>query len=122
MGTLDDFLSRPDALYCVSDLLPQATAERALNLIRQDLDVPLDLSQRNETQNKIASEVDTEPLAAPEEILQPLVKRVVPDPAPKKQSEATVNHDMLAALTRNRSDDEASRSGVGEKRSAKPDP
>jgi ABC-2 type transport system ATP-binding protein len=123
MGTLDDFLSRPDALYCVSDLLPQATAERALDLIRQDLDVPHDLSQRsNETQNKIASEAESKPLSAPEEILEPLVKGVVPDPAPKKQSEATVNHDMLAALTRNPSDDEASRSGVGEKSPAKPDP
>ena len=123
MGTLDDFLARPDALYSVSDLLPQGTAERALDLIRQDLDVPHDLSQRsNETQNKIASEAESKPLSAPEEILETLVKRVVPDPAPKKQSEATVNHDMLAALTRNPSHDEASRSGVGEESPAKPDP
>src|SRR5258708_31469127 len=44
MGTLPDFLARGDALYCVSDLLLQGTAERALNLIRQDLGVPEDLS------------------------------------------------------------------------------
>jgi ABC-2 type transport system ATP-binding protein len=119
MGTLHDFLARGDALYCVSDLLPQATAERALNLIRQDLDVPDDLTQTSiETQNTNTPEADTKALSAPEEILQPLVKRFEPDPAPKKQSDPTVNHEMLAALTRNPSNEDE----VGEEGPAKPDP
>jgi ABC-2 type transport system ATP-binding protein len=123
VGSLHDFLARDDALYCVSDLLPQATAERALNLIRQDLGVPLDLSQTSiETQKTNAPETSSKALSTPEGILQPLVKRVESDPAPKVQSVATVNHELLAALTRNPSDDEPSRSGVGEKSPAKPDP
>jgi len=121
MGTLRDFLARGDALYCVSDLLPQATAERALNLIRQDLGVPEDLSQTIiETQSANASETSTRALSTPEGILQPLVQRVEPDPAPKAQSESKVNHELLAALTRNPS--EPLRNQAGEKSPAKQDP
>jgi ABC-2 type transport system ATP-binding protein len=121
MGTLHDFLARGDALYCVSDLLPQATAERALSLIRQDLGVPADLSQTIiETRKTDAPETSTKALSTPEGILQPLVQRVEPDPAPKAQSEAKVNHELLAALTRNPS--EPLRNEAGEKSPAKPDP
>ena len=123
VGTLHDFLARDDALYCVSDVVPQATAERALNLIRQDLGVPDDLNQTSiETQKTNAPETNAKALSTPEGILQPLVKRVEPDPAPKVQSEAKVNHELLAALSRNRSNDERLRSEVGEKSPAKPDP
>jgi ABC-2 type transport system ATP-binding protein len=120
MGTLHDFLARPDALYCVSDLLPQATAERARNLIRQDLGVPDDLCRTSiEIQRTNESETNTRALSTPEGILQPLVQRVEPDPAPKAQSEAKVNHELLAALTRNPS--EPLRNEAGEKSPAKPD-
>jgi ABC-2 type transport system ATP-binding protein len=120
MGTLHDFLARGDALYCVSDLLPQATAERALNLIRQELGVPDDPDQTIvETQRTNTSETSTRVLSTPEGILQPLVKIVEPDPAPKLQAEAKVNHELLAALTRNPS--KPSRSEVAEKSPAKPD-
>ena len=123
MGTLHDFLARADALYCISDLLPQTTAERALNLIRRDLRVPDDLSQTIiKAQNENESETSTKALSTPEGILQPLVKRVEPDPGPKVQYDATVNHELLAALTRNPSNDEPSRSEAGERSPAKPDP
>ena len=122
MGTLHDFLARGDALYCVSDLLPQTTAERALNLIRLDLGVPGDLDQSLVETQTIASETSTSELSTPEGILQPLVKGVEPDPAPKVQSEVTVNHELLAALTRNPPDGGRSRSEVGEKSPTKPDP
>ncbi len=121
MGTLHDFLGRDDALYCVSDVVPQATAERALNLIRQDLGVPDDLNQTSiETQKTNAPETSAKALSTPEGILQPLVQRVDPDPTPKAQSEAKVNHELLAALTRNPS--EPLRNEVGEKSPVKPDP
>ncbi len=123
MGTLHDFLARPDALYCVSDLLPQTTAERALNLILEDLDVPRELNQISiEAQSANATETSAKPLSTPEGILQPLVKRVEPDTVPKAQSEPTVNHELLAALTRNSSEEGTSRGEVGEKSTATPDP
>jgi len=67
------------------------------------------------------SETSTKAPSTPEGILQPLAKGVEPDPAPKMQSDATVNHELLAALTRNPSNDEPSRSEAGEKSPAKPD-
>ena len=45
VGTLQDFLMTPKGLSYVSDLLPQATQERVLNLIRHDLGLPEKLSQ-----------------------------------------------------------------------------
>ncbi len=122
-GTLRDFLARSDALYCVSDLLPQATAARALNLIRQDLGVPDKLSQTSiETQNTDVSDTGNQAVSTPDRVLQPLAKRVEPDPAPQVQPAAPVNHEMLAALTRNPSSDSRPRTDVGEKNPAKPDP
>jgi ABC-2 type transport system ATP-binding protein len=121
MGTLQDFLERRDALYCISDLLPHPTAGRALNLIRRDLGVPDDLDQTiTKTRSTNAAETSAQPLSTPEGILQPLVKRVEPDPAPKVPSGAKVNHELLAALTRN--PPEPSRSEVGENSPSKPDP
>ena len=109
LGTLQDFLARPDALYCVSDLLPQATAERALDLIRQDLEMPSGLSQTSiEARKTNTSETTANALSSPEGILQPLAKRADPSPDAKLQSEATVNHELLAALTRNPTDDKPS--------------
>ncbi len=123
IGTLHDFLQRRDALYYVSDLLPQATAERAVKLIRQDLDIRDDLSEKAvETQNAIASETGYKALPALERVLQPLVERVEPGPNLKVQADPTVNHELLAALTRNPSTALPTDSEVGEKGLAKPDP
>jgi ABC-2 type transport system ATP-binding protein len=123
IGTLQDLLTTRDGLHYVSDLLSQATAERALNLIRQDLEVPVHLNQRSiETQNTSAPETGRTEGSTPGGILLPLVKSPAPDPSPKLQSEATVNHEMLAALTRNPSDDSSAHKEVAENTPTKPDP
>jgi len=122
-GTLRDLLATRDGLYYVSDLVSQETAERALELIRQDLGIADELGHTSiETQNPNASETESKLLSTPEGGLQPLVKRVELGPATKVQSETTVNHKMLAALTRNPSDELPLRSEAEEKSPAKPDP
>lgn len=122
-GTLHDILARGDALYCVSDLLPQATAQRALNLIRQDLGLPGALGQTTiETQKTNAPETSAQALSTPEGMLQSLVRRLQPEPAQTVRSETTVNHELLAALTRNPSDQQPSPSEVAEKSPANPEP
>jgi ABC-2 type transport system ATP-binding protein len=122
IGTLPDLLATRAGLHYVSELLPQATAERVLNAIRQDLGVPHHPGQTSiETQN--ANKMNAVP--TPDGVLLPLVKKVGPDPAKplsSVQSEPKVNHEMLAALTSNPTDDSRSRSEAGENTTAKPDP
>lgn len=118
IGTLQDLLATRAGLHYVSELLSQATAERALNVIRQDLGVPHHPGQTSiETQNP------NETVPTPDGVLLPLVKEAESDPAKplsSVQSEPTVNHDMLAALTRNPTDSSRSRSEAAEKTTAKP--
>ena len=128
IGTLQALLATRDGLYYVSNLLPQATAERALNLIRQDLGIPGDLSQTSvETQIANASKTEMKVVPTPDGVLLPLVnaKKLAADaanPPSDAPSETTVNHDMLAALTRNATDASPSPGDVAEKTSAKPAP
>jgi len=122
IGTLRAFLAAPEGLAYLSDLLPQATAERALDVIRHDLATSAHLSQTKvENQQANASETAAKEHTTPEGILLPFVKKVQLDSAPKVQSETPVNHEMLAALTRNPAVDVPSPTEVSEKRTA-PDP
>jgi len=120
IGTLQDLLATRAGLHYVSELLSQVTAERALNVIRRDLGVPHHLSQTS-TEAQNANEMKAAP--TPDGVLLPLVKKVGPDtakPLSSVQCEPAVNHDMLAALTRNPTDGSRTGSEIEEKTTAKP--
>ena len=123
IGTLRDLLATRAGLHYVSDLLPQVTAEGALELIRKDLDVRADPSQTGlEAPHATAPQTGAKAHPTPDGILRPLVKRGEPEVAPKVKSGPTVNHEMLAALTRKPSDDLPSRGEGGGNTQVKPDP
>ncbi|HZR18860.1 MAG TPA: ATP-binding cassette domain-containing protein [Verrucomicrobiae bacterium] len=119
-GSLHDLLARRDSLYCVSDLLPEATAQRALDLVRQDLEIADELGQeRLEVAKSNPAEIADHTPCAGHEILQPLLNKVAPLPARTERPNPTVNHEMLAALTRNPSPDEIAADEVGKGEPAK---
>jgi hypothetical protein len=91
-GTLDELLASPDAIRFTASLLPKATAERLLKIIREDVcsqnpEQPLQISP---TENPM------------EKILTSLTNATESKPSSPSADNSTdqVNHDKLAQLTK----------------------
>jgi ABC-type multidrug transport system ATPase subunit len=108
IGTLQELLATPGILRCIGDMLPQTTAERVLQIIRQDLDAPYfpdKISMEPLKENSLSE--STKPTAglsdkaraASDALLAPLMKVAAPSPTAANES-IEINHDLLAALTR----------------------
>lgn len=109
-GTTEEFLAAPGALRLIGDLLPPATAVRALQVLGEDLRARRApgavLPERSvDSRQGACEQVPTEPggpVATRDTLLTPLVKGTsseLSQAAPTKAS-AEVNHDLLASLTK----------------------
>lgn len=107
IGTLAQLLAASDAIRFLTPVLPEATRERVLNVIQEDVT----LSARPPVDPKLAQdalsgpqdpEAQTAPAAATsaaDDILAPLLKGAPPGTNPVSAQEA-VDHERLARLTK----------------------
>ena len=95
-GTLQDLLATRDGLCHVGSLLPPATADRVLEMIRREL-APSDLPGADA---EPAPGIREKHQATANPTLAPLLKAAPPSPAPANEVGSTVNHDLLTALTK----------------------
>lgn len=106
-GTLRELLATRDSLRYIGQLLPQPTAERLLQMIRQELgmsDLPVNTPRG--APKGIMPGANTE--AAGDAALARLAKVAALDSGPANhliEPGSTVNQELLAALTRRRADD-----------------
>jgi len=106
VGTLAELLATPDGIRAIGPVLPQATAERVLKIIREDVG-GITAAGETEMQKLESASPDTRPgpasdKNAAERVLATLTKGTAqklpsgfPDP-----STNTVNHERLAQLTK----------------------
>jgi len=110
LENFEEFLAAPGALRLIGDLLPPATAVRALQVLGEDLRARRApgavLPERSvDSRQGACEQVPTEPggpVATRDTLLTPLVKGTsseLSQAAPTKAS-AEVNHDLLASLTK----------------------
>ena len=105
-GTLRELLATRDCLRYIGELLPQPAAERLLQVIRQELGMAdLPVSTPIEAPKANTPGASTE--AAGAAVLARLAEVAAPDGGPANQLNepgSTVNHELLAALTRRKAD------------------
>ena len=110
LGTLDEILAATDAIRVTGAVLPQATAQRLLEALREGLGRPGSSAKPSISRPQggwpiAAHAAATEPAtgaATPDEVLAPLVgspSTAAPNEV-QEQSDSPVNHDRLAALTK----------------------
>jgi ABC-2 type transport system ATP-binding protein len=123
-GTLDELLATPGAIRFTAPVLPRATTERALKLIREDLAADAKSVETTATIPENALSVSTQrpPQAeasttttVTEKILAPLLKEAAPETPSQASATAgdPVNHEKLAELAK------PARTSAGRKRSAR---
>lgn len=96
VGILDELLAAPDAIRFVAPVLPPATADRILKIIRQDLANSCETPRKQPAAEKPSK---TQPGVAPEKILAPLMK-TAPEPKAPPAPADPVKHDLLDELTK----------------------
>jgi ABC-2 type transport system ATP-binding protein len=107
-GTLQELLATRNGLRELADLLPQLTAERVLQLIRQEVgasDPPAKTPPETLQAPALGANTEAAPATpdnktVPEAVLAPMVKAAASDSSSAAESGPTVDHEMLAALTR----------------------
>lgn len=106
VGTIAELLATPDAVRVTGPVLPQTTAERVLKIIREDIGrvtppEEAELQKRAGASPDTRTERSSDEMAA-ESVLVNLTKGAAPkSPAECQNPSAdTVNHDMLAELTK----------------------
>jgi ABC-type multidrug transport system ATPase subunit len=109
IGTVQELLARRESLRFIVDLLPGETAEHLSQLVRLELGIS-DPPKRSSFESPVASQPGRDaadlpstphrPAAPSERILARLVKVDAPADRPIDQPSSTVNHEMLAALTK----------------------
>ena len=114
IGTVQELLARRESLRFIGDLLPGETAEHLLQLVRLELGIsdPANSSSFEPPmptlpQRDAADLPSTphRPAAPSERILARLVKVEAPADSPIDKPSSTVNHEMLAALTKDAGED-----------------
>jgi ABC-2 type transport system ATP-binding protein len=117
-GTLDQLLAAPDALRFAAPVLPAATADRLLKIVREEIGAPaLPVSAPEHSLDAAANTAQKIPQAQPaatatatESILTPLLKAQTSSSPAAASSESRkaaadpVNHQKLAELTRSAAD------------------
>lgn len=109
VGTLHELLATRDSLDYIGGLLPEATAERALQLIRQDLaasDSP-DTARLDSLESTlpggnttVAHGISDKHEATADSILAPLTKVATAKRVNTSEPSSTVDHELLATLTK----------------------
>jgi ABC-type multidrug transport system ATPase subunit len=109
-GTLAQLLDTPGALRFLGQLLPEPTAHRVLQTLREDLLVPQAQSaipeavpvQEIQTISQAVLPRSCESASSADQVLRTLLKSAPVDPRSGPPSEPTthVNHDLLAALSK----------------------
>jgi ABC-2 type transport system ATP-binding protein len=116
IGTLEELLATTAGLRYLVELLPQATAERVLQIIRQDVGTSDSPAQTAVEAPEVkppggtleaAAAAAASPQAAADAVLAPLLKAAATDPGRATERVPTVNHEMLATLTRSAADEPA---------------
>ena len=112
VGTVEELFSLPEAVCILAPVLPPATSQRLVGVIREELDCqPPPALPSGESSATTSLEAPRNAPVAPEpsraaasadEALAPLVKRLDPAPPAEVPGQAldTVDHQRLAALTR----------------------
>lgn len=111
VGTLDELLSTPDAIRFTAPVLPRATAEQVLNLIREETSSELEsaTAAREPLRNTPPAQPQKTPRAEPavtataaEAVLAPLLQPATPAApvSPGQETEDPVDHQKLEELTR----------------------
>ena len=109
IGTVQELLARRESLRFIVDLLPGETAEHLLQLVRLELGMS-DPAKSLSFEPPMPSPPERDaadlpstphrPAAPSERVLARLVKADAPADRPIDQPNSTVNHEMLAALTK----------------------
>ena len=109
IGTVQELLTRRESLRFIVDLLPDETAEHLLQLVRLELGISAPANRSSSEPSMVsppgrdAADLPStphRPAAPPDRILARLVKADAPADRPIDQPSSTVNHEMLAALTK----------------------
>jgi ABC-type multidrug transport system ATPase subunit len=106
IGALEELLATRDSLRYLGELLPEATAQRVLQVVRQDIGASTTPMAAPDTSLPAAAGgaappvAPAQPQAAADVILAPLAKAAGPSPAPPEPSKPDIDHDLLATLTK----------------------
>jgi ABC-2 type transport system ATP-binding protein len=114
VGTLEQLLAKRENLRLIVDLLPDKTAARLLQIICNEIGVstspsgsPVGLQQEMQPQEQEANPPCTaqETESAADKVLTPLLKTTATGEVRASEPTSSVDHELLAALTKRSGDD-----------------